>query len=97
MISDAIAAHFDETVFPGGLTYCGHPLAAASIVGALDAMADEGIVDNARRIGAEVLGPGLAELADEAPGHGRGARPRCLLGPRAGRRPRRREPLCPRR
>ena len=31
---------------------------------ALTAMADEGVVENARRIGAEVLAPGLAELAD---------------------------------
>ncbi len=33
IISDAIAATFDDRVFPGGLTYSGHPLAAASIVG----------------------------------------------------------------
>ncbi|MCW2813631.1 MAG: aspartate aminotransferase family protein [Nocardioides sp.] len=67
VISDEIAADFDDAVFPGGLTYSGHPLAAASIVAALDAMADEGIVDNARRIGADVLGPGLRELADKHP------------------------------
>lgn len=64
IISNEIAADFDERVFPGGLTYSGHPLAAASIVGALDAMESEGIVDNARRIGADVLGPRLAELAE---------------------------------
>jgi taurine--2-oxoglutarate transaminase len=67
IISDAIAADFDETVFPGGLTYSGHPLAMASIVAALDAMEDEGIVDNAARIGRDVLGPGLAELAARHP------------------------------
>jgi taurine--2-oxoglutarate transaminase len=67
VISDEIAADFDETVFPGGLTYSGHPLAAASIVAALDAMESEGIVANARRIGADVLGPGLRELADKHP------------------------------
>nr|WP_304804750.1 aspartate aminotransferase family protein [Nocardioides sp.] len=67
VISDEIAADFDEAVFPGGLTYSGHPLAAASIVGALDAMESEGIVDNARRVGAEVIGPGLRELADKHP------------------------------
>ena len=33
IISDEIAATFDDRVFPGGLTYSGHPLAAASIVG----------------------------------------------------------------
>ena len=65
VISEPIAAHFDEVVFPGGLTYSGHPLAMASIVAAIDTMADEGIVDNAARIGRDVLGPGLAELADK--------------------------------
>jgi taurine---2-oxoglutarate transaminase len=66
-ISDGIAADFDETVFPGGLTYSGHPLAAASIVAALDAMESEGIVANAKRVGAEVIGPGLHELAERHP------------------------------
>ncbi len=63
LISDEIAATFDDRVFPGGLTYSGHPLAAAAIVATLDAMAAEGIVDNARRIGDEVLAPALADLA----------------------------------
>lgn len=64
IISDPIAAQFDEQVFPGGLTYSGHPLAAASIIGALDAMAGEGIVEHAARIGAESIGPALRALAD---------------------------------
>ncbi|HEX5856634.1 MAG TPA: aspartate aminotransferase family protein [Microbacterium sp.] len=67
IISDDIAATFDERVFPGGLTYSGHPLAMASIVGALDAMESEGIVDNARRVGADVIGPGLRALAERQP------------------------------
>jgi taurine---2-oxoglutarate transaminase len=67
IISDEIARSFDDRVFPGGLTYSGHPLAAASIIGALDAMEAEGIVDNARRIGAEVLAPGLTALAERHP------------------------------
>ncbi|TPW73848.1 aspartate aminotransferase family protein [Schumannella soli] len=65
VISDAIAASFDERVFPGGLTYSGHPLAMASIVGAIDAMEAEGVIENARCIGEEVLAPGLAELQDK--------------------------------
>ncbi|PVW03606.1 aspartate aminotransferase family protein [Microbacterium sp. Gd 4-13] len=64
IISDPIAAQFDEQVFPGGLTYSGHPLAAASIIGALDAMAGEGIVEHAVRIGADSIGPALRALAD---------------------------------
>ncbi|MDN3496173.1 aspartate aminotransferase family protein [Planococcus sp. APC 4015] len=65
IISDAVSATFDERVFPGGLTYSGHPLAAASIVASIDAMEDEGIVEHARRIGEELLAPGLAALAEK--------------------------------
>ena len=65
IISDHIAADFDDTVFPGGLTYSGHPLAAASIVAALDAMKDEGIVENARTVGRDHIGPALAGLAEK--------------------------------
>jgi len=64
VISDAIAATFDDRVFPGGLTYSGHPIACASIVASIDAMKEEGIVENARAIGENVLGPGLRELAE---------------------------------
>jgi taurine---2-oxoglutarate transaminase len=64
VISDEIAATFDDRVFPGGLTYSGHPLAAASVVAALDAMEREGVVEHAARIGERVLGPGLAGLAE---------------------------------
>ncbi len=67
IISDAIAASFDTTVFPGGLTYSGHPLAMASIIAALDAMEAEDIVGNAERIGRDVLGPGLAALQAKHP------------------------------
>jgi taurine--2-oxoglutarate transaminase len=36
-------------------------------VATIDAMRDEGIVENAARIGEQVLGPGLGELADRHP------------------------------
>ncbi len=67
VISAEIAATFDERVFPGGLTYSGHPLAAASIVASIDAMKEEGIVANAKSIGENVLGPGLRALAEKHP------------------------------
>ena len=67
VISDEIAATFDNQVFPGGLTYSGHPLAAASIVATLDAMRDEGIVENSAMISETVLGPGLRELQEKHP------------------------------
>ena len=65
IIGDHIAADFDETVFPGGLTYSGHPLAMAAIVAALDAMKDEGIVENGAAVGRDHIGPALAGLAEK--------------------------------
>lgn len=67
IISESIAGAFDDQVYPGGLTYSGHPLAMASIVGALDAMEAESIVDNAATIGRDHLGPGLEILAAAHP------------------------------
>lgn len=65
VISDEIAATFDNKVFPGGLTYSGHPIATAAAVATIDAMKEEGIVENAARIGEDILGPGLRALADK--------------------------------
>lgn len=67
LLSESIANVFDSQVFPGGLTYSGHPLAMASIVASIDAMEDEGIVGNAKTIGEHHLGPGLAALAAKHP------------------------------
>ena len=65
IISPAIAHSFDEKVFPGGLTYSGHPLAMASIVATIDAMEEEGVLENAARVGRDLLGPGLRALAEK--------------------------------
>ncbi|WP_375433424.1 aspartate aminotransferase family protein [uncultured Friedmanniella sp.] len=67
VISDEIAHAFDDRVFPGGLTYSGHPLAAASIVATQRAMEEERVVENAATIGRDLLAPGLAELAAKHP------------------------------
>lgn len=63
IIPGSIAAEFNERVFPGGLTYSGHPLAAASVAATIDAMEEEGVIEHAAEIGEKVLGPGLRELA----------------------------------
>lgn len=65
IISDPIAHFFDDRLFPGGLTYSGHPLAMAAIVATLDAMAEERIVENAAQVGDTVLAPGLRHLAEK--------------------------------
>ncbi|MBW4030703.1 MAG: aspartate aminotransferase family protein [Acidobacteria bacterium] len=67
VINEAICQTFADRVYPGGLTYSGHPLACASAVASMRAMADDGIIENARRIGDEVLRPGLLALADKHP------------------------------
>jgi taurine--2-oxoglutarate transaminase len=67
IISDEIAATFDERVFPGGLTYSGHPLACASSLATIEVMREEGIVEHAKELGRTVIGPGLRELADKHP------------------------------
>lgn len=69
-INDAIYSTFADRPYPGGLTYSGHPLACAAAVATINAMEDEGMVANAARIGEQVLGPGLRELADKHPSVG---------------------------
>jgi taurine--2-oxoglutarate transaminase len=70
LINDAIAATFDQRVYPGGLTYSGHPLACASAVASINIFKDEGIIENARRLGTDVIGPELAKIADRHPSVG---------------------------
>jgi taurine--2-oxoglutarate transaminase len=52
------------------MTYSGHPLASAAAVGAIGAMHEEGTVEAAARLGRELLGPGLGQLADRHPSVG---------------------------
>ena len=51
-VSDAIAAHFKDHVFWGGLTYNAHPFACEVALATVDVLLDEGMVDNAARLGA---------------------------------------------
>jgi taurine--2-oxoglutarate transaminase len=67
VINESIANAFETQVFPGGLTYSGHPLAMASIVGAIDAMEAEGVIENAAMIGRDHLAGGLEDLAAKHP------------------------------
>ncbi|HEU4676463.1 MAG TPA: aspartate aminotransferase family protein, partial [Motilibacteraceae bacterium] len=66
-ISPKIARTFDDRVYPGGLTYSGHPLACAAATATIRVMEEEGVVQNAAHIGETVLGPGLRELAERHP------------------------------
>ena len=63
IISDEIAATFNDRVFPGGLTYSGHPLATAAAVATITAMSEEKMVEHAATIGQEIIMPLISELA----------------------------------
>jgi taurine--2-oxoglutarate transaminase len=63
VISHEIAARLEHQVLATGLTYCGHPLACAAGVAAIDAYRDEGLIERSRRLGAE-LERGLRRLAE---------------------------------
>ena len=67
IVSGPVYETFANRVFPGGLTYSGHPLACAAAVATIGVMAEEGVVENADRLGREVFGPALAELAAKHP------------------------------
>jgi taurine--2-oxoglutarate transaminase len=69
-ISGAIAETFARRPYPGGLTYSGHPLACAAAVATLRVMAEEGVVEHARRLGESVVAPALHELAERHPSIG---------------------------
>jgi taurine---2-oxoglutarate transaminase len=63
-ISERIADWVRDKYFAGGLTYSGHPLACAAGVASIEAFREESIVENSAELG-EVLGDGLAALADK--------------------------------
>ena len=70
IISRRIADTFARQPFPGGLTYSGHPLACASAVASIRIFEDDGIIEHAREIGENVIGPKLRDLATRHPSIG---------------------------
>ncbi|MGD9764627.1 MAG: aspartate aminotransferase family protein [Candidatus Binatia bacterium] len=95
IISRRIAETFRDRVFPGGLTYSGHPLACASAVASIRTFEEEGIIEQARRLGDEVLGPGLRALAERHPSVGEVRGLGCFWAVELVRNRRTREPLVP--
>lgn len=71
VIVDApIRETFGRRPYPGGLTYQGHPLACASAVASLRIFERDGIIEHARALGEDVIGPGLREIAQRHPSVG---------------------------
>jgi taurine---2-oxoglutarate transaminase len=55
VLSREVAAQLENEPLPTGLTYCGHPLACAAGLAALQAYEDEGLVERSRALGARML------------------------------------------
>ena len=70
VISRRIADHFKERVFPGGLTYSGHPLACAAAVASMNIFKEENINARVRQLGDEVIGPALRAMQAKHPSVG---------------------------
>jgi taurine--2-oxoglutarate transaminase len=51
MVSDTISAKYDETVLPLGLTYSAHPVCCAAALATLKIYEEDGLIDNAARMG----------------------------------------------
>ena len=75
IVSDPIYDTFTDRVFPGGLTYSGHPLACAAAVATINTMTEEGMVEHAKTVGTTVIQPALEAMAAAHPiiGEVRGA------------------------
>jgi len=65
-MKDEIAQHFDDNVFWGGLTYNAHAFACAVALATIDVLIDEGMVENAARLG-PVMGEHMAQLKAKHP------------------------------
>ena len=70
VIGRHIADTYTDRAFPGGLTYSGHPLACASAVASINIFKDEGIIEHARMLGTDVIGPELDKIAARHPSVG---------------------------
>jgi taurine--2-oxoglutarate transaminase len=64
VISGEIAHFYDDRVFPGGLTYSGHPLACASAVASIGVFEEEGVLAHSRHLGDDIIGPELRDIAE---------------------------------
>ena len=50
-VSDPIAQHFRDNIFPGGLTYNAHPLCLSCALAAINVIIDEKLVENSAHMG----------------------------------------------
>ena len=70
VIGQHVADTFKDKVYPGGLTYSGHPLACASVVASINIFKEEGVIEHARTLGTDVIGPELDKIKAKHPSVG---------------------------
>lgn len=69
MVSDRIAAKFDDAVLPLGLTYSAHPVCCAAALETLKIYEDDGLIENAARMG-KYVEEQVEKLKDKHPSIG---------------------------
>ncbi len=69
MVSEPIARHFADRMFYCGLTYSSHPIACAAGIATLQVYEEDGLIENAVRLGS-LLGQRLEELKARHPSVG---------------------------
>ncbi|WP_062302203.1 aspartate aminotransferase family protein [Demequina subtropica] len=67
VISQEVAAAFEQKAFPGGLTYSGHPLACAPGVATFEVFRRDGILERVRDLGERVIRPVLESWVESHP------------------------------
>jgi taurine--2-oxoglutarate transaminase len=69
VVTDEIAAHFEDNMFCHGHTYAGHPVAVAAGRAAVETYIDDDLIPHAREMG-EYLGAELEQVAADHPSVG---------------------------
>ena len=95
VISEAIAATFDDRAFPGGLTYSGHPLACAVGVATFEAFEQENLLAHVQDLAERVIRPRLEDMAARHPSVGEVRGLGMFWAIELVKDPRTREPLVP--
>ena len=69
MVTDEIAAHFEDNTLWAGLTYSSHPLSCAAAIANIEVYRQQGLIERSREMG-KVLRKGLMDLAEQHPSVG---------------------------
>lgn len=66
VVTDKVAAYFDDHVLQAGLTYSAHPLSCAAAIANIEVYRNENLIERSRELG-KVLRRGLMDLAEKHP------------------------------